>query len=172
MADGGDDKPERPDIGCYILDADKNPVREPDLHVWGTWMEQPGNRIVQQTALGSWWVSTVFLGLDHGHGMHATPILFETMIFRRDNRRLRRIQRYTPEQRQKFRDSLEKRRLGLPFLFSNRLRVGGSKDNQSYQRRYTTWGGSLMGHARALRRVNKVRSHVMSQRTLDDWEAC
>jgi hypothetical protein len=55
------------------------------LAEWGAWFENPGNRIVAQTrVLGIAWVSTIFLGMDHGFsfvGDPRPPILFETMAF-------------------------------------------------------------------------------------------
>ena len=50
---------------------------------WGMWMEKShatGERIVKQENVCGFWVSTVFLGLDHQHG-DGPPILFETMVF-------------------------------------------------------------------------------------------
>ncbi len=43
---------------------------------------QNGNRIIGKTYIGNrWWVSTVWLGLDHSFG-HGPPLIFETMVFR------------------------------------------------------------------------------------------
>ncbi len=39
------------------------------------------NRIVAQTQVGERFVSTVFLGTDHGFGRSRAPVLWETMIF-------------------------------------------------------------------------------------------
>jgi hypothetical protein len=55
-------------------------VEEPDLLKWANWFEG-GARIVRQEDVGPYWVSTVFLGLDHSFG-RGRPLLFETMIFR------------------------------------------------------------------------------------------
>lgn len=64
----------------YILDG-KIPVPEPDLTKWGVWFEQVEKRRVSQTVIDTdEHVSTVFLGLDHQHGV-GPPMLFETMIF-------------------------------------------------------------------------------------------
>lgn len=35
-----------------------------------------------QTPIGPLWVSTVWLGIDHNHGGHGPPVIFETMIFK------------------------------------------------------------------------------------------
>lgn len=64
----------------YILDADGNPVVEPDLIKWVKSFETM-DRIVKKTQLSHGVkVSTVFLGLDHSFG-GSKPILWETMIF-------------------------------------------------------------------------------------------
>jgi hypothetical protein len=71
--------------GHYIL-VDKHPILCDDLLEWARWFEHPGNRRVRLTRVGPYFVSTVFLGLDHsferfrareGH----VPILFETMAW-------------------------------------------------------------------------------------------
>lgn len=65
----------------YTLDANNMPVDEPDLLAWGRWLET-ANRIVKQEDVGGYYVSTVFLGLDHSFGGSAAPLLFESMAFR------------------------------------------------------------------------------------------
>lgn len=73
-----DEARERVSNSFYILNG-KMSVRERDIYKWGEWMEQ-ANRIVKQTAIQDVYISTVFLGLDHGI-YEDKPILFETMIF-------------------------------------------------------------------------------------------
>jgi hypothetical protein len=54
------------------------------LMEWAHWMEaEPLARIVKRTEIGTLWVSTVFLGIDHNWDPdpEAEPLLFETMIF-------------------------------------------------------------------------------------------
>lgn len=51
-----------------------------DFMLWAMWYED-GNRIVKQEQIGDYWVSTVFLGLDHNWSFQGPPIVFETMIF-------------------------------------------------------------------------------------------
>jgi len=64
----------------FIL-VDKKVIEEPDLYVWGRWMEQRDARRVARTELENGVViSTVFLGLDHNFG-EGPPLLFETMVF-------------------------------------------------------------------------------------------
>lgn len=36
---------------------------------------------VDQTQVGPYWISTVWLGWDHGFGMSERPLIFETMVF-------------------------------------------------------------------------------------------
>ena len=64
----------------YILDENKNPVLEPDLLKWGTWMAAISKRRVAFDKINGVEVSTVFLGLDHSFG-DAPPVLWETMVF-------------------------------------------------------------------------------------------
>jgi hypothetical protein len=63
----------------YVLDENGEPVAETDLLAWGRWMES-GNRRLAFTKTERSEVSTVFLGIDHGHGGIA-PVLWETMVF-------------------------------------------------------------------------------------------
>lgn len=74
----------------YILEG-HTPVPCNDLILWATWLQDTRKtRIVQQDQIGEYWVSTVFLGLDHGWWGYLReggppkgyrPILFETMTF-------------------------------------------------------------------------------------------
>lgn len=85
-------------IGMYIL-KDGIPVRENNTARWGLWLgrNQKNKHVVesyiykpvnnwysrlvgyQEKEKDTYWVSTVFLGLDHSF-MSDEPILFETMI--------------------------------------------------------------------------------------------
>jgi hypothetical protein len=75
--------------GNYILDAEGNPVEEPDLMKWATWYE--GRKADERVGGSSWVValdyvgearvSTVFLALDHSYRDDGPPLLFETMVF-------------------------------------------------------------------------------------------
>jgi hypothetical protein len=71
--------------GKYILDG-HTPVAEPDLYKWGSWYET-ANRRADRTQIGDYRISTVFLGLDHQCG-DGPPLLFETMIFNKEDREL------------------------------------------------------------------------------------
>lgn len=50
-----------------------------DFMEWAEWFDKADRRIKQET-VGKYFVSTVFLGLDHQFGGGA-PLLFETMVF-------------------------------------------------------------------------------------------
>lgn len=70
------------DMGLYILDENKNPVKCNDMSVWGKWIKNPENKRVALTNISEdVYVSTVFLGIDHNFGRNDKPILFETMVF-------------------------------------------------------------------------------------------
>ena len=64
----------------YILDDDLKPVPA-TLMEWAHWF-QTADRHVAATHVGPWWVSTVFLGINHRFGQDGPPLLFETMVFR------------------------------------------------------------------------------------------
>jgi hypothetical protein len=82
-------KKQKPDAAAamfprYVLDAQGEPVLEPDLHAWAQWWEKVGNRRLAWDDLGArGTVSTVFLGTDHNFGGRKgePPILWESMIF-------------------------------------------------------------------------------------------
>jgi hypothetical protein len=63
----------------YILDADHKLV-PCDLMTWANWFETADRHVAEET-VGPFWVSTVFLGLDHRFFGEGPPILFETMVF-------------------------------------------------------------------------------------------
>lgn len=50
-----------------------------DVLEFGQWFET-ADRHVAKTNIAGYWVSTVFLGIDHGYGK-GRPVLFETMTF-------------------------------------------------------------------------------------------
>jgi len=66
----------------YILDDGHNIVPA-TLMEWAHWYEK-NDRHVASTYVGPYWISTVFLGLDHRFGSGGPPILFETMVFKRN----------------------------------------------------------------------------------------
>ena len=76
----------------YIL-IDHKVVKEPDTMAWAEWFEK-ADRIVQQTNVGKFRVSTVFLGLDYSFGDGATPLVFETMVFEGNSDNAKFCKRY------------------------------------------------------------------------------
>lgn len=69
----------------YYLDG-HTPVACDNLLEWAQKFDRQ-NRIVAQTHLPGFFVSTVFLGLDHQWG-DGPPLLFETMVFKvKDSKR-------------------------------------------------------------------------------------
>ena len=71
----------------YILDEDgETPVRA-TVEECALWLSTEHHRkIVEQTQIGDYQVSTVFLGLDHNMSMApGKPVLWETMIFGPDD---------------------------------------------------------------------------------------
>lgn len=62
----------------YILDEDGDP-KPVDFSEWAAWFGT-ANRAVKQEQVGKYFISTVFLGLDHQFG-DGPPLLFETMVF-------------------------------------------------------------------------------------------
>ena len=63
----------------FILNG-KIPEACSDTLRWARWFEDVEKRRIAQELVGDIWVSTVFLGIDHGWNKK-TPILFETMCF-------------------------------------------------------------------------------------------
>jgi hypothetical protein len=69
----------------YMLDADHNIISTDDIRVWGDCFGDIGNRRVAETEIGNVIISTVCLGLDHNWSGIGPPLLFETMVFVKDN---------------------------------------------------------------------------------------
>lgn len=63
----------------YVLDDNGNP-RPATMEEWVKMFEDSEGRIVKQEYVGKLFISTVFLGLDHGWG-NGPPVLWETMVF-------------------------------------------------------------------------------------------
>jgi hypothetical protein len=72
----------------FILAADGQTPVHCDLMTWAEAMERPDWRIVRQVhyrrARETWFISTVFLGLDHNFMERGAPVLWETMVFAPD----------------------------------------------------------------------------------------
>lgn len=67
----------------YTLDG-KTPKPTDDLLEFAAFFEVKENRILEQTYIRDVFVSTVFLGIDHGYRNYE-PVLFETMVFGGEN---------------------------------------------------------------------------------------
>src|SRR5262245_52935340 len=105
----------------YTLSEDHIPIPCDDLHEWGVWFGTPGNRIVRQDELGPFFISTVFLGLDHNWSGRGMPLLFETMVF------------------------------GVDLSWSAAEGWRWGRGDECYCRRYRTWNEALAGHMKCLR---------------------
>ena len=66
-------------MGYWILDANGNEVAV-DLMTWAQWFEDHDRRIARTDIAAGAYVSTVFVGIDLGHGI-GPPLLYETMVF-------------------------------------------------------------------------------------------
>lgn len=64
----------------WILDDDGNPIAT-DAMTWARWFQDTDARQVARTVLpDGGFVSTVFLGLDHGSG-EGPPVVWESLAF-------------------------------------------------------------------------------------------
>jgi hypothetical protein len=64
---------------CF--DRAGNPISFPR---WGELFHDREYQIVQQDRVAGYFVSTVWLGIDHGWGWSERPLIFETMVFHDD----------------------------------------------------------------------------------------
>jgi hypothetical protein len=88
-------RPRDPDFGIYY-DRDGKPIT---LERWAELrhQDQDYQRIAEDT-VGDYWVSTVWLGINHQFG-NGPPLIFETMVFAEDGRALEgECWRYSTEQ--------------------------------------------------------------------------
>lgn len=80
----------------YRLNDERDPV--PCTRDEGARYFSTADRTVAKDLVGNddgrWEVSTVFLGLDHGHDPHGRPLLFETMVFSEGTRNEEYVSRY------------------------------------------------------------------------------
>ena len=70
-------------LDFFILDSDKNVVPA-NMKQWGEFKQKLDNKIIKQDHAGGYFVSTVFLGIEHGF-INDKPLIFETMIFPGEN---------------------------------------------------------------------------------------
>ncbi len=66
------------DIGQPWYNRQGDQIKFSEWHRLNT--ENPDYKIVKQTEIGPFWVSTVLLGIDHGMG-YGRPLIFETLPF-------------------------------------------------------------------------------------------
>ena len=67
----------------FILNDDRT-LKPVNASTWGKWFETHQlARTVRQENIEDYWVSTVFLGLNHDWTGRAKPLVFETMILNR-----------------------------------------------------------------------------------------
>lgn len=59
-------------------DRDGQPITS---RQWGYLRRWRDYWVIAQEQVGPYWVSTVWLGLDHGFGRPGPPVIFETMVF-------------------------------------------------------------------------------------------
>jgi hypothetical protein len=79
-------------VGMYY-DREGN---ELSLEQWAVYHEVQNKRVAE-TDVEDFWVSTVWLGLDHSYG-DGPPLIFETMVFPKDGPMLERYcERYPSE---------------------------------------------------------------------------
>jgi len=79
-------------MGLYVLEG-HTPVPCSDMARWGEMFRDIKARRVAESQVADFWVSTVFLGLDHSFG-EGPPLLFETMVFSEDGETIGRLDRY------------------------------------------------------------------------------
>lgn len=70
----------------YIL-VGQSVVEEPDFLKWAEWSFRAGHkgRIVNEHNVGKYFISTLFLGLDHNFMRAYRMRIFETAVFWKDN---------------------------------------------------------------------------------------
>lgn len=74
-------------LGNYILDDKGEPRRVDSLEEWAQWFETADRSVAKSPVGTSFFVSTVFLGVNHRF-TDGAPELWETMIFGPDMREL------------------------------------------------------------------------------------
>lgn len=146
-------------LGGYILREDKTP-EEVDTMTWALWLEtqrqlqregKPNLWSVGHTRIvGYGYVSTVFLGLDHGFsrlvGGQGRPVLFETMSFGPRVRRLRPLVVNGIE--------LQRRNTG--------------HRHSDVQVRYCTWEEAEAGHLAIVKGIRRKRLKISQARRAGD----
>lgn len=68
----------------YKLDENNVVTRCKTIEEFAIYFESK-QRYLCKNSLGDIWVSTVFLGIDHSFDVNDAPIVFESMVFNKDN---------------------------------------------------------------------------------------
>lgn len=122
----------------YKLDKDRKPVPVRDVREVAAAFDLPADdRVVGRTKIGRFWVSTVFLCVNHGHD-DGEPVLFETMVF--DSTTGGAIDFGEKDDAQR----------GSEMLFG--------VDIFKTRQRYRTWDEAERGHRDAVRLVSSVEA--------------
>lgn len=119
-------------IDWYILDpVDHRVIPCQDIELYIAWKKEHDIHHVAETVIGDeWlWVSTVFLGLNHRCNAYGPPVVFETMVFEREE------------------SVADLGGLG-PIHYSYSF--------ESFSRRYCTWDEAAAGHIEVVDEVNKT----------------
>lgn len=112
--------------GKYILDEEGNVKEENDLLKWAKWFEENNaQRRVANTEVGEYVVSTVFLAMDYSFQDGAPPVLWETMVFKKE-----------PEETE---------------IFGRSVKVRPTVDD--YFERYTSKEDAVVGHERIIQQI-------------------
>lgn len=129
--------PGLPDLGPRYFDRAGNPMT---FGEWAEAMNDDEYRRVAETMVGDMWISTVWLGLDHGFGAitarayggeRGPPVIFETMVFDQGE-----------EARKRWEEEMRKR-TKWRYDF-------GAGEAQDFQERYATEAQALKGHKEAV----------------------
>lgn len=72
---------EPPKKSLYYCLKYRKPVPCEDFLRWGKWLGKTRTK-VRKTFIGRYFISTVFLGMDHNFSTHGQPLLFETMVIK------------------------------------------------------------------------------------------
>lgn len=89
-----------------------------DVMFWARWLEETKDRFIQQDENKEYFISTIFLGLDHDFGMTGKPLLFETAVFSRivaddTDKTLEMVRHETLKQAKRFHKKMVKKYIGM-----------------------------------------------------------
>lgn len=119
-------------IDKYRRDGTPYPDTEAGLLEWAQDISDFSKKLVKQERVGRFWISTVWLGLDHSFG-YGEPKIFESMVF--DKRRRRGHKRIFKFFGKKHKD------IGIEMA----------------QERYSTLDDALAGHGELCRKFKKKK---------------